>query len=86
MHFSNSQRVRIRNFYRGHRGHFHRVARVGWPIVIGGYVPRDYAVYDIPDDFYGYVSGYEGYKYIVVGDELIIIDPETWEIVAIIPL
>lgn len=49
-------------------------------------MPRDYAVYDIPDDFYGYVPGYEGYKYIVVGDELIIIDPETWEIVAIIPL
>lgn len=86
VHFSNQQRVRMRNYYRGHRHHFHRVARVAWPIVIGGFVPRDYEVYDVPSDFYGYVPGYEGYKYIVVGDELIIIDPETWEIVAVIPL
>ncbi len=86
IHFSESQRRRARDFYRHHRGHFHRVARVSWPIVVGGYVPRDYTVYDIPDDFYGYVPGYEGYKYIVVGDQLIIIDPDTWEIVAIIPL
>ena len=54
--------------------------------MIGGYVPRDYTLYDIPDDYYGYVPGYEGYKYIVVGDELLIIDPETLEIVAIIPI
>jgi hypothetical protein len=62
------------------------VRHVGWPIVIGGYVPRDYTIYDIPDDFYGYVPGYEGYKYIIVGDKLIVIDPDTWEIVAIIDL
>jgi hypothetical protein len=86
IHFSESQRRRAQDFYRHHRGHFHRVARVPWPIVVGGYVPRDYTVYDIPDDFYGYVPGYEGYKYIIVGDQLIIIDPDTWEIVAVIPL
>lgn len=85
-HFNNHQRTRIRSYYRGHRHHFHRVARVSWPIVIGSFVPRDYTVYDIPSDFYGYVPGYEGYKYVVVGDQLIIIDPDTWEIVAIIPL
>jgi Ni/Co efflux regulator RcnB len=85
-HFNDRQRTRIRSYYRGHRHHFHRVARVSWPIVIGSFVPRDYTVYDIPSDFYGYVPGYEGYKYVVVGDQLIIIDPDTWEIVAIIPL
>jgi hypothetical protein len=85
-HFNNQQRTRMRNYYRGHRHHFHRVAHVTWPIVVGGFVPRDYTLYAIPDDFYGYVPGYEGYKYIVVGDELVIIDPDTWEIVAVIPL
>ena len=54
--------------------------------MIGGYVPRDYTIYDVPDYFYEYVPGYEGYKYIIVGDKLIIIDPDTWEIVAIIDL
>jgi hypothetical protein len=54
--------------------------------VIGGFVPWDYAVYDIPPVFYGYVSGWEDYKYIIVGDKLIIIDPYTYVIVAIIDL
>lgn len=54
--------------------------------MIGGYVPRDYVIYDIPEYFYEYVPGYEGYKYIVVDGKLIIIDPYTWEIVAIIDL
>lgn len=62
------------------------MARVAFPIVIGSFIPRDYTIYDIPNDYYGYVPGYEGYKYIVVGDELLIIDPETLEIVAIIPI
>lgn len=49
-------------------------------------MPRDYAIYDLPSDFYGYVPGYEGYKYIVIGNRLLIIDPYTLEIVAIVPL
>jgi hypothetical protein len=84
--FTSRDRARVRDFYRRHRGRFHRVARVSWPIVVGGFVPRSYTVWDIPDDFYGYFPGYEGYKYIVVGDQLLIIDPDTLEIVAIIPL
>jgi hypothetical protein len=84
--FTERQRWRVRDYYRHHRHRFHRVARVPWPIVIGGYVPRDYVIYDIPEYFYEYVPGYEGYKYIVVDGKLIIIDPYTWEIVAIIDL
>lgn len=49
-------------------------------------MPSDYLIYDLPNDFYGYVPGYEGYKYIVIGNQLLIIDPETLEIVAVIPI
>lgn len=83
---SQTQRVRIREAFRQHRGHFHRVARVGFPIFVGAYVPSDYMFYDVSTDFVDYAPEYEGYKYIVVGNELLIIDPETWEIVAIIPV
>jgi hypothetical protein len=62
------------------------VARVGFPIFVGASVPSDYSFYDMPDDFVEYAPEYEGYKYIVVGDEILIIDPQTWEIVAIIPV
>ena len=42
--------------------------------------------YDLPEEFYADVPEYEGYKCIVVGNELLIIDPVTWEIIAIIPI
>jgi len=83
---SQSQRVRIRQAYERHRRSFHRVARVGFPIFIGAYWPRDYDIYDVPDYIVEYMPEYDGYKYIVVGDELLIIDPRTLEIVAIIPV
>lgn len=83
---SQTQRVRIREAFRQHRGHFHRVARVGFPIFVGADVPSDYTFYDVSTDFADYAPEYDGYKYIVVGNELLIIDPQTWEIVAIIPV
>jgi Protein of unknown function (DUF1236) len=86
MQISQTQRVRIHEAFRQHRGHFHRVAHVGFPIFVGAEVPSDYSFYDVSTDFADYAPEYEGYKYIVVGNELLIIDPETWEIVAIIPV
>ncbi len=83
---SQTQRAHIREAFRGHRRHFHRVARVGFPIFVGAYVPSDYAFYDVPEDIVEYAPEYEGYKYIIVGDQLLVIDPETWEIVAVIHL
>jgi Protein of unknown function (DUF1236) len=83
---SQTQRVHIRDAFRHDRGHFHQVVRVGFPIFVGASVPNDYAFYDMPDDFVEYAPEYQGYKYIVVGDEILIIDPQTWEIVAIIPV
>jgi hypothetical protein len=83
---SQTQRTHIREAFHHHRNHFHRVARVGFPIFVGAYVPSDYTFYDVPSDFVEYAPEYDGYKYIVVGDEILIIDPRTWEIVAIIPV
>jgi hypothetical protein len=83
---SQAERTHIQNVFRQHRGNFHQVARVGFPIFVGASVPRDYAFYDVPQDFVEYAPEYNGYKYIVVGDQILIIDPQTWEIVAVIPV
>jgi hypothetical protein len=32
------------------------------------------------------IPRYRGFKYILVGDELVVIDPTTWEIVDVIPV
>jgi hypothetical protein len=41
-------------------------------------------VFDIPSEIVVIVPQYRGFKYIVVRDELIILDPDTLEIVAVI--
>ena len=83
---TNSQKLKMRKHARRYRHRLHRIARASFLLTVGSYVPQSYAIYDLPEEFYADVPEYEGYKYIVVGNELLIIDPETWEIIAIIPI
>jgi hypothetical protein len=48
-------------------------------------VPRDIHVAVLPPDVIRVVPEYRGFDYIVVNDQLLIIDPETMEIVTILP-
>jgi hypothetical protein len=48
-------------------------------------VPRSVRIEVLPADIVEVVPQYEGFDYVVVGDEILIIDPNTTEIVAIIP-
>jgi Protein of unknown function (DUF1236) len=60
-------------------------ANVKFKVAVGTTVPRDVHVEALPDDIVEIVPQYEGFDYIVVGDEILIVDPRTLEIVAIIP-
>jgi len=48
-------------------------------------VPDTVTFYDLPETIVDIVPEYRGFDYIVVRDELVIIDPDTLEIVAILP-
>jgi hypothetical protein len=61
------------------------VDRVDFTISVGTRVPRTVHVFEIPSEIVVIVPQYRGFKYIVVRDELIILDPDTLEIVAVIP-
>lgn len=76
------QRTRIRE----HRTVLERgrVDRVDFSISVGTSVPRSVRVYDLPVEIVEVVPRYRGYKYVLVRDEIIIIDPRTLEIVAVI--
>jgi len=52
---------------------------------VGARVPRRIHLYPLPAEIFGIVPEYEGYDYILVGDEVVIVDPATLEIVAVIP-
>jgi hypothetical protein len=66
------------------RGGGARVTNVNFNISVGTAVPRDVHVEVLPEDIVSIVPEYRGFDYIVVGDQILIIDPESLEIVTII--
>jgi hypothetical protein len=80
---SQDQRTRITGIVG--KGHPARVANVNFSISVGTAVPRDVRVEVLPADIVEIVPEYRGFDYVVVGDQILIIDPNTMEIVAIIP-
>jgi hypothetical protein len=62
-----------------------RVDSVNFNIRVGVAVPRTVHVAVLPAEVVTIVPEYRGFEYVVVGDQLLIIDPNTLEIVAILP-
>lgn len=62
-----------------------RVQGVDFNIAVGTVVPRTVEIYDIPPVIVEIVPEYRTYKYVRVGDSILIIDPRTHEIVDVIP-
>jgi hypothetical protein len=62
-----------------------RVNNVNFNITVGTAVPREVHIAVLPAEVVTIVPEYAGYEYIIVGDQLLIIDPNTLEIVAILP-
>ena len=60
-------------------------SNVNFNMRVGARVPRDVHVEVLPQDVVEIVPQYEGFDYVLVGDNILIIDPESLEIVAIIP-
>jgi hypothetical protein len=59
-------------------------ADVKFNVSIGATVPRNVHVVAVPEDVVEIVPQYEGYDYIVIGEQVLIVDPDTMEIVAVI--
>jgi len=79
---SNEQHVRIREALRGEKTE--HLKNVQFAITIGESVPRTVHLYKLPVRIVEYVPEYRDYEYILVGDEILIIDPRTFRIVAVI--
>jgi hypothetical protein len=66
----------------------HDVVRIDHPqfsVTVGTRIPRDAHIAVLPEDIVVLVPEYRGFEYVMVGDDILIIDPNTLEIVAIIP-
>jgi len=60
-------------------------SNVHFNISVGTRVPRNVHVVLLPEQIVRIVPEYRGYDYFLIGDEIVIVDPRTLEIVAIIP-
>jgi hypothetical protein len=81
---SQDQRTRIQHIIVGNNN----VARVDHPnfsVTVGAAIPRTVHVTVLPEDIVAIVPEYRGFDYVLVGDQILIIDPHTLEIVEIIP-
>jgi hypothetical protein len=62
-----------------------RVTNANFAVRVGARVPRTVHFYPLPVEIVEIVPEYRGYDYVLVGDEILIIDPGTLEIVAVLP-
>jgi len=58
---------------------------VNFDVSVGTRIPRSVHIVVLPEEIVLLIPEYRGYDYFLIGDEIVIVDPRTLEIVAIIP-
>jgi hypothetical protein len=81
---SPQQRTKIRQSFRQHRN-APRENSVSFNISIGTTIPSRIQLAPIPVQVIEYYPRWRGYRYFLVGDEIVIVHPQTLEIVAVLP-
>jgi uncharacterized protein DUF1236 len=80
---SSEQRTKIQATIKSQK--VERVTNVNFTIRVGARVPHTVRYYPLPIEIVEIVPEYRGFYFVLVGDEILIIDPNTFEIVAILP-
>jgi hypothetical protein len=79
---STEQHAKIRDTLRG--GKAERLTNVPFSTTVGEVIPGTVHRYGLPVSVLEYAPQYRDYEYILVGDEILIVDPRTLRIVAVI--
>ena len=79
---SGEQHAKIWTTLRGEKAE--RLSNVQFSTTVGGVIPGTVHLYRLPVSIVEYAPQYRGYEYILVGDEILIVDPRTLRIVAVI--
>ena len=81
---SSEQRAELQRAIMG--SDIHRADRISVSLSVGTRIPDRLRVYDLPEGIVDVLPQFRGFKYIVVQSELIIIDPGTLEVTAVLPM
>jgi Protein of unknown function (DUF1236) len=81
---SEDQRSKIKTIIGRERGP-QLGSNVNFNVSVGTRIPRSVHITVLPEEIVLLIPEYRGYDYFLIGDEIVIVDPRTLEIVAIIP-
>jgi uncharacterized protein DUF1236 len=79
---SAEQHTKIQDTMRGEKTE--RLSNVQFSTTVGEMIPDTVHLYVLPVSIVEYAPQYRGYEYILVGDEILIVNPRTMRIVAVI--
>ena len=79
---STEQRTRITTVIRDQ--HVAPLDNVNFSIAIGARIPREVTFHRLPAEIVSIYPEWRGYEYILVRDQILVVDPRTFEIVAIL--
>ena len=79
---STEQRTKISGVIR--EQHVAPVTNVNFAISVGTRVPRDVSFHPLPAEIVTFYPEWRGYEFILVRDQIVVIDPRTLEIVAVL--
>jgi hypothetical protein len=79
---SSDQRTRITSVIR--EQHIAPVTNVNFSISVGTRIPRDVEFHPLPTEIVTIYPEWRGYEFILVGEQIVVVDPRTFEIVAVL--
>jgi hypothetical protein len=79
---STEQRTKISTVIRDQ--HIAPVTNVNFSISVGTRVPRDVAFHPLPTEIVTIYPDWHGYEFILVNGQIVVVDPQSFEIVAVI--
>jgi hypothetical protein len=80
---SDAQRQQIRQYFASQPGQ--RMQSANFSLAIGAAVPQGVSLQKLPPEMSSATGGYQGDDYVLVGDQLVIVDPSARRVVALVP-
>jgi hypothetical protein len=83
---TDQQRQQIRSYFAGNGGQQAvRLASAGFSLSIGAAVPQQVTLQKLPDQVVSALQGFQGDQYVLVGNQLVVVEPIARRVVAIVP-
>jgi len=77
------QRQQIRQYFASQPGQ--RMQSANFSLAVGAVVPQDVPLQNLPPEILSTLGGYQGSDYVLVGNQLVIVDPTARRVVALVP-